>query len=488
MKIDENNLDEPLEQIGDGINAKYFGLSDAGHYCISSGDQKSWSENLILTSRDWIFIKECIKASPLSENNDFVGRPGRHQEFLYDIVSNRHSGLDVDKIDYFARDQRRALKQAGEIDHRLVDYAFVAWGECSKPDKCFRCKFIKDDKDLENIIRKKKSTYRFNDEKGGMHLMICYPEKLVTNAFDFFKTRFRLHQEIYQNKAAKAVELMVCDILFKADLHKLIPSMKYPEGLPISRAMHDPECYLLLRDSIIDTIAAETDPSLREAQDLIKRLESRDHYKFVASQEIYGDFIALWGKTKDQIKEELSSMQTRHDAVGQLCSNDIIVEKRKIHHGMNEHNPVSLMRFLPKREMFALDRDINKLPEAKQIIEDNYSSHTPREFFKKTIRIFSRSRSPGKVELLDHTFRQWVETTAVGDDAPSCMIQVLEEEDYEAGRQPALCSQETPVRKHRGSSVQVSEHYDDSSPILRVPGPHAKRSLTIALTYDDCTD
>mgnify|MGYP006081829083 FL=1 len=65
---------------------------------------------------------------------------GRHldKEFLYDIVSNRHSGLDVDKMDYFARDSVRA-KGSGQIDNIILEEAFVAKGRCSQPDKCFQC-------------------------------------------------------------------------------------------------------------------------------------------------------------------------------------------------------------------------------------------------------------------------------------------------------------------------------------------------------------
>jgi deoxynucleoside triphosphate triphosphohydrolase SAMHD1 len=62
----------------------------------------------ILTSRDFIFIKECILGGPLPGEKEFIGRPDRSQEWLYDIVSNRRSGLDVDKLDYFARDERLA--------------------------------------------------------------------------------------------------------------------------------------------------------------------------------------------------------------------------------------------------------------------------------------------------------------------------------------------------------------------------------------------
>jgi len=92
MAVDLDRLDEPLNQVGDGIDAKAFGFSTAQELIINI-------KNMI-TSRDIIFIKECILGGPLPTFGKFVGRP-KDKEFLYDVVSNRHCGLDVDKIDYY---------------------------------------------------------------------------------------------------------------------------------------------------------------------------------------------------------------------------------------------------------------------------------------------------------------------------------------------------------------------------------------------------
>ena len=99
-----------------------------------------------------------ILGGPLSDRSDFVGRP-KEKEFLYDIVSNRHSGLDVDKMDYYCRDQRRALGH-GSVEIIMIEEAFVARGDCPNPDKCHQCR-------------------RFKSRKSQQHYMICWPEKLV---------------------------------------------------------------------------------------------------------------------------------------------------------------------------------------------------------------------------------------------------------------------------------------------------------------------
>lgn len=140
-----------------------------------------------LTNRDFVFVKEVIVGQPIDQieaklGPGFHGRPRDHQEWLYDIVANRRHGLDVDKIDYFARDQRRALRESGEIDKIMIEEAVVAWAQCPDSVKCFRCA----------------------DDRPQKHLMICYPKKLISSCMDFFKTRFTLHSKS---------ELLICPLI-----------------------------------------------------------------------------------------------------------------------------------------------------------------------------------------------------------------------------------------------------------------------------------
>jgi deoxynucleoside triphosphate triphosphohydrolase SAMHD1 len=174
LAIDPDHLDEPLKQIGNGIAASSMQAFDA------SNDEPS-----VLTSRDFIFIKECIIGKPVKEFEDIIGRKGHigrihpYQIWLYDIVSNRLSGLDVDKVDYFARDQRRALRDSGEIDKVMVDEAVVAMAECTDEEARLRGIPYSSEK----------------DKKNERQLMLVYPHKLVGPAMDFFKKRFTLHSK-----------------------------------------------------------------------------------------------------------------------------------------------------------------------------------------------------------------------------------------------------------------------------------------------------
>lgn len=125
------------------------------------------SDGTELSSRDMIFVMECIAGELVDVDMvhghklgpGYHGRCAPYHAWLYDIVANHAHGLDVDKVDYFARDQRRALRDSGEIDKVMIEEAVVAWAQVGDTER----------------------------------LTICYPRKLVTSCMDFFKTRFKLH-------------------------------------------------------------------------------------------------------------------------------------------------------------------------------------------------------------------------------------------------------------------------------------------------------
>ena len=428
MEVDENNLDGPLKQIGDGVDARRFGISGAGEFGFCPDDAnddgdhnnegcsaKPYPKERLLTSRDIIFIKEMINGGPLDDGSELIGRPDPSFEFLYDIVSNRHSGLDVDKMDYFARDQRQCHKGSGEVEHLLIEDAFVAWGHCPRPEKCFKC--------------------RGSHER--MHLMICYPEKMVHKALEFFKTRFRLHSEIYQHRTAKGAEYMVCDILKLADpFFRLRAGPDYPGGLPISRAMLDSAgAYSLLNDSILDMIGSSPDPLLLPAQRLIDRYECRDFYKYVTAQEISHDLDdatnLLWERTEEEIKSDLCAMNVFHTTDrGEkivLHPSDIIIEKMEIHHGRGADNPVDMMRFLPKAKLSQLSRPVGELPVAEQQPEDVYYSSIPKAFNERCLRVFSRNSDQTHFDLLLHAFEQWCDSV-MEDESALNTFQAMDDE------------------------------------------------------------
>ena len=475
MKVDMNDLDGPLKQVGDGVDAQRFGISSAGEFGYCNNDDcsaKPYPKERLLTSRDIIFIKEMINGGPLKDGPKFVGRPDPSSEFLYDIVSNRHSGLDVDKMDYFARDQKQCHKGSGEVEHLLIEDAFVAWGHCPRPEKCFKC--------------------RGSHEV--MHLMICYPDKMVHKALEFFKTRFRLHSEIYTHRTAKGAEFMVCDILKLADpFFRLRAGPDYPDGLPISRAMLDSTAYSLLNDSILDMIGSSPDPRLLPAQRLIDRYECRDFYKYVTAQEISHDSKdatnLLWDRSEDDIKSELCTMNVCHTTnKGEkivLDPSDIIIEKMEIHHGRKDLNPVDMMRFLPKGKLSQLSRPVDELPVAEQQPEEVYYSSIPKAFNERCLRVFSRNSDQTHFDLLLHAFEQWCDSVMEGESALNT-FQAMDDGEDEllgmSGGEIANISQDDDMTPPRRSVLnrnmkQVSVDHNVEEAESPKPPPRGPTSL-----------
>lgn len=91
--------------------------------------------------------------------------------YLYNIVSNPISGLDVDKFDYIARD----------TFFLGLEYSF----NC---DRLIR---------FTKVIEQK----------------ICFPEKLAFNIYELYRIRYKLYREIYNHPVVSAIEFMIVDIL-----------------------------------------------------------------------------------------------------------------------------------------------------------------------------------------------------------------------------------------------------------------------------------
>jgi HD superfamily phosphohydrolase len=493
MEIDEMNLDMPLRQIGDGIRVDCFGICDlieGDASCEFYDGSTPLPLDRLLTSRDWIFIKECIIGGPLPPKgvsvntakksklkSKLVGRPDRLQEFLYDVVSNRHSGLDVDKVDYLARDDRRAFGSSGIVDPLLIENAHVAWGKCGRPKKCWICK------DSHNAHVKPSA-----DKNNGEHLMICYPEKMVHNAMAFFKQRFRNHQKLYTHHNTNAASYMICDILLLADPFFFLPTadegddfeMNSPENatklkLPVSRANVNPQSYLLLRDSILDVIAATEDVNLRPARILINRFRSHKLYKKVSEQAIVshdGKEVdipwqrKLWNMDESEIVSQIvkcSRLKNSNDNSLDLSEDDVIVEKRQIHHGMGAENPVSSMRFLPKSQLSKLRNAPEDLPRAEQIPESDYECAIPRAFLQRTVRIFCRSDDKEVCDHLTTCYHQFITLVQKREgDQPLDFQRGHDFEPNVLSQSPNRCSNESFAISQSSFAEQDDNGQDDN--------------------------
>eukprot|EP00547_Thalassionema_nitzschioides_P014811 CAMPEP_0194247646 /NCGR_PEP_ID=MMETSP0158-20130606/16910_1 /TAXON_ID=33649 /ORGANISM="Thalassionema nitzschioides, Strain L26-B" /LENGTH=693 /DNA_ID=CAMNT_0038983773 /DNA_START=212 /DNA_END=2289 /DNA_ORIENTATION=+ len=473
LEINWGNLDEPLKQIESGIDREKFGVDLGGIDADRRVDP--------FTSRDWIFVKECVMGAPLNEphaptaQTDFVGRAS-NKEFLFDIVNNRHNGLDVDKIDYFDRDSLAAYGARQTNMNIFLRDASVAKGKCPNPKKCFKC--------------------RGSPHNPLEHLMICYPQKHLKPAMDFFAVRMKNHENIYTHKKAKAAELQMVDILLEADKHfsMLLPTqlddpccIKVPsyfddfqyKRLPISRALMYPRLFLRLDDTIISIIEhkAIENPSrqLRYLRQLIMDRRAHKVYKRVGEVEI--DKVTgekFWAMSEDKIREDLlqeahlcyARKKARYITNAQTLTlereDDVIVEKRELHYGRGDKNPVEHMRFFGKGDRANLGNPVQLLPLAEEVKE--LPLNTPQSFVRRTVRVFCRSYE--KQELVGHCFLSWKYHTEKKMKRPAKSkgkISPINESDNEddnaqSESQIALCAQPADLapaarRKRKDSDV-----------------------------------
>ncbi|KAA8499083.1 Deoxynucleoside triphosphate triphosphohydrolase SAMHD1-like [Porphyridium purpureum] len=221
-----------------------------------------------------------------------LGRP----RFLFEIVANKSSGLDVDKFDYLARDCQTLGLKYGFDHQRLIGCSAVI------------------------------------DER------ICYGQKEIYSIYDMFNTRFKLHKLVYNHRASKAIEYMITDILLHADAH-----------LKISESITDPSSFMNFTDSIIRVIEMSKEASLGASRQLIRRLRNRDLYRFV-------DEVLVPANTADVSEVDISTSQ---DSNSRLQPDDLIVFNMRANFGMRQKNPVDHVHFFQNwdsKSSFQVDR------------------------------------------------------------------------------------------------------------------------------------
>ncbi|XP_008298260.1 deoxynucleoside triphosphate triphosphohydrolase SAMHD1-like [Stegastes partitus] len=192
---------------------------------------------------DLVFIKELIEGNPPSDKWQCKGRD-ESKSFLYEIVANKLNGIDVDKFDYFARDAYHLGIQSN-FDHKR----FIMLARVCEVD-------------------------------GLKH--ICSRDKEVGNLYDMFHTRYCLHRRACQHKANTAIQIMISDAFLKADEHIQIEGSG-GKMFTLSTAKDDMEAYTKLTDQVFERILHPWSPSpeLKEAGKILKKIISRDLYKFV---------------------------------------------------------------------------------------------------------------------------------------------------------------------------------------------------------------
>lgn len=177
---------------------------------------------------------------------DDLGRT-EAKRFLFDIVSNSRSGMDVDKLDYLLRDGLSAFGASSSFDwNRLIQ----------------ACRAVA--------------------PKGKAVRQIAFEEKVAIEINEIFALRARLHRQVYQHRVGNVAEAMITDALMAADRSawRLAGGDRRP--LKLSEAAADADAFACLTDGILDAIPLLLDDGLEDARAVIARLKRRDFYTLVS--------------------------------------------------------------------------------------------------------------------------------------------------------------------------------------------------------------
>ncbi|KAJ8361316.1 hypothetical protein SKAU_G00178410 [Synaphobranchus kaupii] len=129
-------------------------------------------------------------------------------------------------------------------------------------------------------------------------MQICMRDKEVGNMYELYHTRNNIHWKACQHKVSSAIDTMIVDAFIKAD-----------GALKISDSLLDVKKHTKLTDGIYQKILhldvkeelnPEDEENLKQAQEILQRIERRDLYKCVC--EIY--FTEKGHKPITQVNQE----------------------------------------------------------------------------------------------------------------------------------------------------------------------------------------
>jgi len=282
-----------------------------------------------LSESDINFVQHLITGDPIGD-----------RKFLFEIIANSRNSVDVDKFDYIARDARNLNFPDLKLNlYRLLDYPRV-----------------------------------IDDQ-------ICYYQADSYLVTQLFRQRYDLHKTVYSHHVAKAVELMISDILSLADAQ-----------LHISDCLDEAQNFMRLDDTILKQVEFSTSPDLERARNLLKRIKTRNLYKMV------DEYIVPPKSTfpKEVPEAEIVAAQDLSQKV-RLSAGDIIVREGYLNYAMKDKNPLINVKFWNKHnytESFALDNVYISLLH-------------PCVYEERYVRIFVRDRS--KVLAAQNAWRSWLE-------------------------------------------------------------------------------
>lgn len=299
--------------------------------------------NSIDIEKDDIRVINALIEPPLDVSErldvDIDIYPPRNR-FIFEIVNNTISSIDVDKFDYLARDSY-CLGMKTSFDYaRLLNFSRV-----------------------------------IDDH-------ICFYAKEDFNVYELFHFRYSLFKSVYLHRVIQAIDFMLVDILLgnlvrfivRIDFFSIVAADNY---LKISESTLDCERFSHLTDHILRSIEGSREAELADSRQIISRLRTRKLYKFV-DEMIFSSKSPAFARISSLTEEELITYQSAGDA--SLSPEDLIVSVFELNYAMKDSNPVDKVHFYSTSD-----------PNKSFLIQKNQVSYlVPNEFSENVVRVFVR--------------------------------------------------------------------------------------------------
>ncbi|EFJ52675.1 hypothetical protein VOLCADRAFT_102651 [Volvox carteri f. nagariensis] len=278
------------------------------------------------------------------------------KRFLFDIVSNDYTGVDMDRADYLQRDALMCGRFRLNCNFQdLLSYARVV-----------------DDQ-------------------------ICYPTWQLHNVWFVYSERVRMFREVYTHRRTKAAELMAVDALMMAN-----------QALHFSNRIASPKEYLTLNDELFSMIehyhithneafrrlGGAEQRRLAEAQQVLGRIHRGALYDCCGECEV-PERMLLDGTWDKLCKEFRDDVVASYDA--QLLPTDIMLDLNQIDYGKGGVDPMAKVGFYKG--------DGDGLVKVPADLEQLRGCERPSCFKTRTLRVFVRQ--PGQRRAASAAFQEW---------------------------------------------------------------------------------
>jgi len=301
---------------------------------------------------DLVFIKELINSQDYSHNEGWPFKArSKEKSFLYEIVANERTGIDVDKFDYLMRD----------------------------------CYYFGVNCTLD--WRRMAHMMRIVEKDGQLRIAIRDKEK--DNVFNMFYLRMHLRRIAYQHSTCNAIDAMIADVL------KLCNDVIFPDIL-LSDSIHHMDRYLSLSDHILDTIAFmphcnRSPHHLQQAKDLIDRIRTRRLYTLLA-------------ETPPSNRNFKKTNEILQEIVGEdkELTQNLAVIKLQLNFGKWGPNgdPLESILFYDKDGVVMSEKQYNES-----------SMFVPRSWCQKQLRMFCKSEDIQIINRAKRKCDQWISQT-----------------------------------------------------------------------------